>query len=131
MRVRTCAAGLVAAVAAATMLMPGVPASAASQLAASRPESRTTRVATPTLVKRATLSADFAIRAQRAGARVARFTVAGGHSMLRRAHLWHTFARDVVLAGAGFAPERADVRAAMGSDTPESLAVPLDVPRRR
>ena len=59
MRVRTCARGLVAAVAAATVLMPGVPATAASQLAASRPESRTARVVTPTLVKRATLSADF------------------------------------------------------------------------
>ena len=39
----------------------------------------------------AKLSADYAVRARRAGARVARFTIAGGHSMLRRAHRWHTF----------------------------------------
>ena len=32
----------------------------------------------------AALSADFAVRAQAAGVRVARFTLAGGHSMIRR-----------------------------------------------
>ncbi|CAA9232669.1 MAG: conserved hypothetical protein SCF56.19 [uncultured Blastococcus sp.] len=71
------------------------------------------------------LSAEFAGRAQEAGARVARFTVAGGHSMVRRAHLWHTFARDVVVAGAGLGPMRPDVSAALRRTGPESLAVPL------
>ena len=76
------------------------------------------------------LSADYAVRAQRAGARIARFTIAGGHSMVRRSGVWHALVRDVVLAGAGFAPERDDVRSALDATTPESLAVPLDVPRR-
>jgi predicted esterase len=72
----------------------------------------------------ASLSADFAVRAQRAGARVARFTVAGGHSMLRRAHLWHTFVRDVVLAGTGIEPMRPDVADALRLPA-GGLAVPL------
>lgn len=75
------------------------------------------------------LSADYAVRARRAGARIARFTIAGGHSMVRRSGVWHALVRDVVLAGAGFAPERDDVRAAL--DDPGDLAVPLDVLRRR
>ncbi|TQN35372.1 serine aminopeptidase S33 family [Blastococcus colisei] len=61
----------------------------------------------------AALSAEFAGRARDAGAHVARFTVAGGHSMIRRAHLWHTFVRDVVLAGAGLTPMRPDVAMAL------------------
>ncbi|WP_347058809.1 alpha/beta hydrolase [Blastococcus sp. HT6-30] len=73
----------------------------------------------------AQLSAEFAVRAQRAGARVARFTVAGGHSMLRAAPRWHAFARDVVLAGAGLAPMRPDVAEALARPAPEGLAVPL------
>ena len=73
----------------------------------------------------AALSAEFAVRAEEAGARVARFTVAGGHSMVRRAHLWHTFVRDVVLAGAGLAPMRPDVADALRRTGPEWLAVPL------
>jgi dienelactone hydrolase len=73
----------------------------------------------------AALSADFAGRAQDAGARVARFTVGGGHSMLRRAQLWHTFVRDVVLAGAGLATHRRDVADALGRPAPEGLGVPL------
>jgi predicted esterase len=73
----------------------------------------------------AALSADFARRAQEAGAHVARFTVAGGHSMLRRAHLWHTFIRDVVLAGAGLAPMRPDVADALRLPAPEGLGLPL------
>ncbi|GHE09862.1 alpha/beta hydrolase [Klenkia taihuensis] len=73
----------------------------------------------------ARLSADFAVRARRAGARVARFTLPGGHSMLRRAHTWHTFARDVVLAGTGLEPMRADVANALQQPSPEGLAVPL------
>src|SRR5688500_20106406 len=47
---------------------------------------------------------EFAGRAREAGARVARFTLGGGHSMLRRAPLWHSYVRDVVLAGPGLAP---------------------------
>ncbi len=73
----------------------------------------------------AELSAEFAARAQEAGAHVARFTVAGGHSMIRRAHLWHTFVRDVVLAGAGLAPMRPDIAAALGQAGAGSLAVDL------
>ena len=73
----------------------------------------------------AVLSAQFAVRAQRAGARVARFTVAGGHSMIRRAHLWHAFARDVVLAGAGVEPMRPDVEAALRRPAPQGLALRL------
>jgi dienelactone hydrolase len=70
----------------------------------------------------ASLSADFAVRARAAGARLARFTIPGGHSMLRRAPSWHAFVRDVVLAGAGLAPERADLRAALDRG---DLAAPL------
>jgi dienelactone hydrolase len=73
----------------------------------------------------AALSADFALRAREAGARVARFTVAGGHSMVRRAPVWHAFVRDVVLAGAGFAPMRPDIAEALNRPAPEGLAVPL------
>ncbi len=61
----------------------------------------------------ATLSADFALRAERAGAHIARFTIAGGHSMVRRAPVWHAFVRDVVLAGTGLVRWRADLRAAL------------------
>ena len=73
----------------------------------------------------ARLSADFAVRARRAGARVARFTTPGGHSMLRHAHRWHEFARDVVLAGTGLEPMRADVANALQLPSPEGLAVRL------
>jgi pimeloyl-ACP methyl ester carboxylesterase len=73
----------------------------------------------------AALSAEFALRAQEAGAHVARFTVAGGHSMVRRAHLWHTFVRDVVLAGAGLAPLRPDVADALALPAPAGLTVDL------
>jgi dienelactone hydrolase len=73
----------------------------------------------------AALSADYAVRAQQAGARVARFTVAGGHSMLRGAHRWHSFVRDVVLAGAGLAPMRPDVAGALARPAPDGLAVQL------
>ncbi|SNS56006.1 Alpha/beta hydrolase family protein [Geodermatophilus pulveris] len=70
----------------------------------------------------AALSADYADRAQQAGARIARFTIAGGHGMVRRAPVWHAFVRDVVLAGAGLAPWRADLRRALAES---ALAVPL------
>jgi dienelactone hydrolase len=73
----------------------------------------------------AVLSAEFAVRAQEAGAHVARFTVAGGHSMVRRAPLWHAFTRDVVLAGAGLAPMRPDVAEALGRADGGSLALVL------
>jgi dienelactone hydrolase len=71
------------------------------------------------------LSADFAVRARRAGARVARFTVDGGHSMVRRASRWHALARDVVLAGTGLEPMRPDIAEALRQPSPEGLAVPL------
>jgi len=45
--------------------------------------------------------------------------------MLRRAHLWHTFARDVVLAGTGVEPMRPDVEDALQRPAPTGLAVPL------
>lgn len=73
----------------------------------------------------AALSADYAARAQAAGVRVARFTVIGGHSMIRRSLLWHTFVRDVVLAGAGLADLRPDIAAALERADAEALAVPL------
>jgi len=73
----------------------------------------------------AELSAGFAQRAQAAGAHVARFTVAGGHSMVRRAPVWHAFARDVVLAGTGLAPMRPDVADALARADEESLALAL------
>lgn len=73
----------------------------------------------------AQLSADFAVRARRAGARVARFTIEGGHSMLRRASRWHSFARDVVLAGTGLEPMWPEAANALQQASPEGLAVPL------
>jgi dienelactone hydrolase len=73
----------------------------------------------------AELSAGFARRAQAAGARVARFTMAGGHSMVRRAPVWHAFARDVVLAGTGLARMRPDVADALARADEESLALAL------
>ena len=79
----------------------------------------------------AVLSAEFAARAEEAGARVARFTVAGGHSMIRRAQLWHTFVRDVVLAGAGLEPMRADLADALARPGHGGLAVPLRATRAR
>ena len=73
----------------------------------------------------AALSADFAARAQAAGVRVARFTIAGGHSMIRRSLVWHGFVRDVVLAGAGLEEMRPDVAEALDRSGAASLAVPL------
>jgi dienelactone hydrolase len=73
----------------------------------------------------AKLSADYSVRARRAGARVARFTVEGGHSMVRRASRWHALARDVVLAGAGLEPMRPDIAEALRQPSPEGLSVPL------
>ena len=73
----------------------------------------------------AALSADFAVRARSAGAHVARFTTVGGHSMIRGAHRWHAFARDVVLGGTGIEPMRADIANALQRPVPEGLSVPL------
>jgi dienelactone hydrolase len=73
----------------------------------------------------ARLSEEFAARAGEAGAHVARFTVVGGHSMLRHAHRWHTFVRDVVLAGAGLGPVPADVARALERPAPERVDLPL------
>ena len=73
----------------------------------------------------ARLSADFALRARRAGADVARFTTPGGHSMVRGALRWHRFARDVVLGGTGIEPMRPDIANAVRRPVPEGLAVRL------
>ncbi|GAB4081287.1 alpha/beta hydrolase [Modestobacter muralis] len=73
----------------------------------------------------ARLSAEFAVRARRAGARVARFTVVGGHGMVRRSGAWHAFVRDVVLAGTGLEPMRPSIAEALRQPSPEGLAVPL------
>ena len=73
----------------------------------------------------ASLSADFALRARGAGAHVARFTTAGGHSMLRGSMRWHAFARDVVLGATGIEPMRADITNALQRPAPEGIAVPL------
>ncbi len=71
------------------------------------------------------LSAEFAVRARRASARVARFTIPGGHGMVRRSGRWHRFATDVVLAGTGIEPLPEAIAAALGRPSPEGLAVPL------
>ncbi|MCZ2821317.1 alpha/beta fold hydrolase [Modestobacter sp. VKM Ac-2977] len=71
------------------------------------------------------LSAEFAVRARRAKARVARFTIVGGHGMVRRSQRWHRFARDVVLAGTGLAPMPEAIADALAQPSPEGLAVPL------
>ena len=71
------------------------------------------------------LSAQFAVRARRAHARVARFTIAGGHGMVRRSQRWHRFARDVVLAGTGLEPMPEAIATALAQPSPEGLAVPL------
>jgi len=73
----------------------------------------------------AALSADFALRAAQAGAHVARFTTAGGHSMLRGAVRWHRFARDTVLGATGIEPMRRDIANALARPVPEGIAVPL------
>jgi dienelactone hydrolase len=72
----------------------------------------------------ATLSEDFAVRANGAGARVARFTIAGGHFMLRGSHRWHTFVRDVVLGATGIHAMRADVADALRRSD-GGIAIPL------
>ena len=73
----------------------------------------------------AKLSADFALRASAAGARISRFTIAGGHSMLRRSHRWHTFVRDVVLGATGIQSMPAVVTNALQRPVPDGLALPL------
>jgi dienelactone hydrolase len=73
----------------------------------------------------ARLSADFALRAARAGAHVARFTTVGGHSMLRGALRWHRFARDTVLGATGIEPMAPYLANALASPLPEGIAVPL------
>jgi dienelactone hydrolase len=73
----------------------------------------------------ARLSEEFAVRAHRAGVPVARFTLPGGHGMVRAVGRWHALVRDVVLAGAGLGPVPRDVRAALDAPPPEGLAVPL------
>jgi dienelactone hydrolase len=73
----------------------------------------------------ARLSEEFGTRARRAGARVARFTIVGGHGMMRRAGTWHAFVRDVVLAGTGLEPMRPAIAEALRQPSPEGLAVPL------
>ena len=71
------------------------------------------------------LSADFAVRARRAHARVARFTIPGGHTMVRRSARWHRFATDVVLAGTGLEPMPEAIATALRRPSPEGLDVPL------
>ena len=71
------------------------------------------------------LSAEFAVRARRASARVARFTIPGGHAMVRRSTRWHRFVTDVVLAGTGLEPMPEAIATALGLPSPDGLAVPL------
>ena len=71
------------------------------------------------------LSAEFAVRARRASARVARFTIPGGHGMVRRSARWHRFVTDVVLAGTGLEPMPEAIATALRRPSPEGLAVPL------
>jgi predicted esterase len=71
------------------------------------------------------LSADFAVRARRASARVARFTVPGGPAMVPRPTRWHRFVTDVVLAGTGLEPMPEAMATALDRPGPGGLAVPL------
>jgi dienelactone hydrolase len=73
----------------------------------------------------AKLSADWALRAREAGVRVARFTVAGGHSMLRGAERWHRFALDTVLGATGIEPIRPAISNALQLPVPEGIAASL------
>jgi predicted esterase len=73
----------------------------------------------------AALSADFALRARAAGARVARFTTPGGHSMVRGALRWHRFARDVVLGATRIEPMRGDITNALEAPVPDGIVVQL------
>jgi dienelactone hydrolase len=71
------------------------------------------------------LSERFALRARAAGVRVARFTVPGGHSMVRHGMRWHEFARATVLGATGIEPMRPDITKALRLPAPEGIAVPL------
>jgi dienelactone hydrolase len=73
----------------------------------------------------AKLSADWALRARDAGVRVARFTVPGGHSMIRGAERWHRFVLDSVLGATGIEPIRADIANALQLPVPEGIAATL------
>jgi dienelactone hydrolase len=73
----------------------------------------------------AALSERFALRARADGVHVARFTVPGGHSMVRNGIRWHEFARATVLGATGIEPMRGDIARALQLPVPEGIAVPL------
>lgn len=70
-------------------------------------------------------SYDYALRAKRVTPRIARVTLPGGHSMLRRAHAWHDLVRQVVFAGLGLEPFGPMLTNALRQDPPAGLAVAL------
>lgn len=70
-------------------------------------------------------SLDFALRAKHVTERTARFTLPGGHSMLRRASAWHELVREVVLAGLGVEPFGPLLTNALQQAPPAGLTAPL------
>jgi len=69
-------------------------------------------------------SLEFALRAKAVTAQTARFTLPGGHGMLRRASAWHNLVREVVLAGLGVEPFSLTVTNAFRQDPPAGLTAP-------
>jgi pimeloyl-ACP methyl ester carboxylesterase len=70
-------------------------------------------------------SLEFALRAKHVAPQTARFTLPGGHSLLRRAHAWHELVREVVSAGLGFEPFGPTLTNAFQQEPPAGLTAPL------
>lgn len=70
-------------------------------------------------------SLEFAVRAKRVAPMTARFTLPGGHGMLRRTGVWHDLVREVVLAGLGLEPFGVVLTNAFQQDPPAGLTAPL------
>jgi len=70
-------------------------------------------------------SYDFALRAKQVTPQTARLTLPGGHSLLRRAHVWHDLVREVVVASLGFEPFGRVLTNAFQQDPPAGLTAPL------
>ena len=69
-------------------------------------------------------SLEFALRAKRVTPTTARFTMPGGHGMLRRASAWHDLVREVVLAGLGVEPFGPALTNAFQQEPPAGLTAP-------
>ncbi len=70
-------------------------------------------------------SLDYALRAKRVAPRTARFTLPGGHGMLRRANAWHNLVAEVVLGGLGIEPFGPALTNAFQQAPPAGLTAPL------